>query len=421
MKVLLTNPPFYGENFHAIRAGCRWPFIFNSPKPAPDTPGAYNTYPFFMGYASAYLIAQGVGDVYFYDALARAHTYEQFYGAVSEVKPDITVIETSTPSILNDMGIAAKIKAQGSEIALCGPHATVFADDLIKLPYVDYVLQGEYEIGAYEMCLTRKKKVYRCRPIRNIDTIPRPVRIPGEVYLYGDGFSHEQSIAWPQLQVWGSRGCPYQCNFCLWKDTMTFGRYRQRSVRSIIREITSCMRDFQYKSVLFDDDTFNVGDQRTRDIAFAMDNIEIQWHAMVRADACNWETFRIMRECGCVGLKVGVESFSENGLKSVCKGYNKTGTIETIDYLVSLGFKVYLSTMDNIVGETESDRQETQKWLDYFHAKGVRYQRPNCMPLPGTQLYKALDSQGMIDKSDWKKYGMFYEKVVNEKIGDQNV
>ena len=50
-----------------------------------------------MSYAAAYL-AQYY-EVYFYDALAVKHRFDTFYKVVEDIKPDITVIETSTPSI----------------------------------------------------------------------------------------------------------------------------------------------------------------------------------------------------------------------------------------------------------------------------------------------------------------------------------
>lgn len=408
MKVLLINPPWYGDDWHGIRAGCRWSFIMHSPKPPADTMGYYNTYPFFMAYAAYYLgMKARIGDVFFYDALAHAHTYEQFWSEVGKIDPDIVIMETSTPSIDHDLEIALKLHGNGYEVAFAGPHATVHADKLIQLPYIDYILKGEYEVSAYEMCLMRQKKVYESRPLMNIDTLSMPFR-DNSVLLYADGFGQDQYIEYPQLQVWTSRGCPYRCNYCLWQHTMWTGGVRQRSPRSVTREITYAMKTWGFKSVLLDDDTFNVGDKHTIAIADALDKIAIQWHAMVRPDACSKKAFTIMKQCGCVGLKMGIETFSQNGLNAIAKGQDANQIYETVDFLIDMGFKVFLSMMDDIPHETDEDRAITRERLEYFLNKGASYQHPKYMPLPGTRIYNSLQLEGKIKEKDWRSYGEYY-------------
>lgn len=405
MRILFTNVPWYGDNWHGIKAGCRWPFILDTPKPPPDTLGFYNTYPFFLAYAAAYLKFKAQNSqTYFYDALAHAHTYDTFYEYVDKLDPEITVIETSTPSIDNDLKVAKKLKEKGQEIALVGPHATVYAKELIKLSYIDYILKGEFEISAYEMVIMRKKGIYNSRPISNLDSLNMPAR-DSSCLLYADGFGQDKFIAYPQLQVWTSRGCPYSCDFCLWNHTMWTGGYRKRSPGSVTREITSAMSNWGFKSVLLDDDTFNIGDEHTIAISDALAQIAIQWHAMVRPDTCSKKAFLIMKECGCVGLKIGVETFSQSGLDSIGKRYNANELYETLDFLMDLGFKIFLSLMDNIPGETEEDKDLTKNRLDYFIKKGASYQHPIYMPLPGT--IASIKRTNTI-KDDWREYGKYY-------------
>ena len=409
MKILFTNSPFYGTGWHGVKSGCRWPFIFDSELPEENSLIGYNTMPFFMAYAASYLTARKVGDVFFYDALALKHRYETFYKTISDINADITIIETSTPSIDIDLKVARKIKEMGSEVALCGPHATIFAESLITLPEVDYVLQGEYEANSYEMCLMRRKGIYKCKPMENLDYL---VPFRSEVcYYYADGFGQDKHIQFPQLQMWTSRGCPYKCNFCLWKDTMTFNNYRPIAIRSLMRELTSVMKEYNFKSVLFDDDTVNVGDKRTIDLSEAMSNIDIQWHAMVRADSCSWTAFEKMRKSGCEGLKIGIETFSQQGLDYLNKGYKSAEIIKTIDFLINLGFKCFLSFMDNIPGETEDDKKLTNDLKQGFIERGASIQHPNCMPLPGTELYNRMKADL---SDDWFEYGKYHGEVLKQ-------
>ena len=414
MRILLTQAPFYDKTDNkwcGVRAGCRWPFIFDYPLPPENTVGGYNTMPFFMAYATNYLASTAkVGEVYMYDAVAVKHRFDTYYNNVAKANPEITILETSTPSIKIDLEAAERIKGMGSEIALCGPHATAYAEELIKLPYVDYVLKGEYEVNSYEMCLMRRKGIYECRIMPTIEYMT-PYR-DAAVYNYADGFGQDAHIQYPQLQVWSSRGCPFRCNFCLWNETMTCGKYRKRSPEAVRDEIMSCIKVFGFKSVLFDEDTFNVGDARVYEMSKMMGGIGIQWHAMVRADACSKEAFWNMKQAGCVGIKAGIETFSQRGLDYLNKGYKAQELKDRVNFLIQCGFKVFLSFMENIPGETEEDKADTIRTAEHFIKQGASIQHPSCMPLPGTKLYKELDKEGKIDKSDWTKFGCFHGEVL---------
>jgi len=400
LRVLLVNPPCIGEGFYYIKAGSRWPWKVRGQKPPADTPGFYNPFPFFMFHVASYLAMTGIADVFPYDAVARAHDMETFYKAVDEVKPDITIIETTTPTIENDLRVAEIIKSKGSEIALSGPHATVFADDLTKLPCVDYVLKGEYEVSSYEMCLMRRKGIYESRPFTNLDALPSPYLIRDEVLLqYQDTFNFNFPL--PQLTVQTSRGCPYKCNFCLWNHTMT-KTYRQKSVRKVIKEITACMREWGFRSVLLDDDTFNAGDKRTIEMSEALDKIDIEWQAMVRIDGCSRRAFTMMREYGCTGLKIGVETFSQNGLNYLGKGGDGKKNYEMCHFLLDLGFKVYLSFIDDIPAETAEDKEYNAQCKESLAKRGAMFQSPKLMALPGTKL---AETTKPFEK--WEQYGEY--------------
>ncbi len=208
------------------------------------------------------------------------------------------------------------------------------------------------------------------------------------VLMYNDYFSHEKYIAKPQLQVWTSIGCPHNCSFCSWRWNFTDGKFVRRKLEHISKEIDYCVDRWKFKSVLFDDDTFNIGDKDTRAIAKMMGKKKLQWSAMVRADSCSLETFKIMKDNGCMGLKVGVETFSPELLKRIDKGLTADDLLERIVKLKDMGFYLYLSTMQYIAGETDEDRAITEMKLQQLYLMGIRYQRPCCVPLPGTKMGK---------------------------------
>ena len=86
----------------------------------------------------------------------------------------------------------------------------------------------------------------------------------------------------PQAQVWSSRGCPFKCIFCVWPATMTGNDpdgTGKRSVRHYSADymeayLSELVERYDYKSIYFDDDTFNLGNSHVvRTIRWAFGNV----------------------------------------------------------------------------------------------------------------------------------------------------
>ena len=135
MTVLFANIPFIKQDENGIctgpNAGSRWPWT---------APGItdYGPFPFFMAYAVRYLQLNGV-DAKFYDGVAERHwDYNLVRKTISEYRPEILFLETSTPLVRTIGEFAAWAKESfGSRIVLVGPHVQAYAQELIKEPFVD--------------------------------------------------------------------------------------------------------------------------------------------------------------------------------------------------------------------------------------------------------------------------------------------
>ncbi len=89
----------------------------------------------------------------------------------------------------------------------------------------------------------------------------------------------------PSLQMWASRGCPFHCTFCAWPQIMYGGdQYRTRNPIDIVDEMEAMIREYGFKSVYFDDDTFNLGKKRMMTLAEEMikRKLNVPWAVMAR-------------------------------------------------------------------------------------------------------------------------------------------
>ena len=93
MNVLIINPPWEKEGNYGIRSNSRWPHT-RKDKALP--------YPLYLGYAAAVLEKEGL-NVKIIDCVYKDMTHKDFKKYLSKEKPDLCFIETSTPSIKQDL------------------------------------------------------------------------------------------------------------------------------------------------------------------------------------------------------------------------------------------------------------------------------------------------------------------------------
>lgn len=399
MKVVVANPPWiYRNNLfekrYGVRAGSRWPG--SSTKRWHE----YVPYPVFMGYAVSYLRSRNI-DAVFYDAVAEHHQYKDFYKRIDYYKPDIVIQETATPSFEADIIIAREL-AKKYEVCLVGPHASVFSEELIKFPFISYILKGEYEYSSFEMVSTRRKGIYEPQRVFNLDDLPYPYRDADIVKLYKEPCCRKK-LAYPQMWVYGSRGCAYECNFCLWVHTMYSRKLLLRDPDKILAEIEEGLARFGFKYIMFDDDCWNLGgDIRLMKLADGLQKIGIPWSVLGRMDTCSKELFRYIVDRGCVGIRLGVESLSQALLDKTNKKLAVADIIDVLSYLKTLDVSVYLCFMHYIQGETKEDRNIQANRIKEL---GFNYQNPPCIPFPGTPYYTEMVRKGMdIKNVRWQEY-----------------
>jgi radical SAM superfamily enzyme YgiQ (UPF0313 family) len=310
--------------------------------------------------------------------------------------PAIVVLETSTPTIDIDLAMARRL-SRFSEIALAGPHASVFADDLARLPYVTYVLRGEYELSAVEMWRSRRPGVYAHRPREDVDDAPYPLRDPAVIGGYWDP---SMPTARPQLQVYASRGCPYRCTYCMWPPVMYANTFRPRAPARVADEIRHCVAEYGSRSILFDDDTFNIGTDRISALCDELGRIGLAWTMMGRLDTSPPWLFDKMVDSGCVGMRFWVETFSGKLQANIKKRLDPDRAISMLRHLKERHprLPIHITTMRDLPGETPEDRAHDVRVIRELGFESLgglhNHQLSSCVPFPGTELHAQLVDLG---------------------------
>lgn len=369
-----------------VRAGSRWPHV------AGPIYSRYTPFPFLLAYASGYLKKHGVEAEVIDCVIARQFSYEEFIAQLSVQRPEIVLVETSQVSEEIDLWLCERIAAF-SEVALAGPHITDATAVRLQAdnPHIRYFLKGEYILSSLEMVRTRRPGIYESTVVDDLDAVPFPDRSFPGAELADDAWI--PGAPFPQLQMWGSKGCPFRCEFCLWPQTVYKGKVCLRSPEKIMEEITEAVALHGYKHIYFDDDTFNIGNERISELCGRLKEYGLPWGIMARLDTSPLELFDLMVDSGCIGMKFGIESFDPGVLTSINKKLDPEKALATVSHLSRKHplLTLHLNMMKDIPGQSQEIHERDMEILrsmgfmdqDKPHRK---YQLASCRMFPDTQI-----------------------------------
>lgn len=440
MKVLFSNPPWWEiDQQHqrirgGVRAGSRWPFTqYTASTPDHFVYGDYLPYPFFMGYATTYVAKHTGAQVRMRDSIALKESYKSYLDYLLAERPDFIFIESATPSWDHDAKIIQSINKHIPEakIVVCGPITGIKSKEILETLPVTACIKGEYEKGSVKVVNGATGILeHDLLTAAEMNAAPYPYydeTIARRYYDYNPiGQAH------PHAHVWSSRGCPFKCIFCVWPATMT-GNDPDGTNRRTVRHYTpeymeGFLRDlvarFGFRSIYFDDDTFNLGNSHVLKMCEVMKKINLPWSAMCRADTIKMETWTVMRDSGCFGVKLGFESGNQFVVdKIVNKGLDLEEAKRVVFEVKRLGMTVHGTFTYGLPGETTEQMQDTKRFIASLPFDSV--QESGTAEIEGTPLHTLrttgklaaygaahMDKNYTREKDGMKKF----EKTINELV-----
>jgi len=426
MKALFSNPPWWenkeGQYWRAgVRAGSRWPFTYLV-RSAPDQFqfGDYLPYPFFMGYAATYTRKQTQTDVRFRDSLAIRESYQTYFQHLQTEKYEYIFIEIATPSWEHDSQLIGKIKKilPDCKIVVTGPITTTKSEEILNNYPVYACIRGEYEKGSVRVINGESGIIdHDLLTTEEMNEAPFPYFDELHAHRYWDANPIRQIP--PQAQIWSSRGCPFKCIFCVWpaamtgndpegKNTRTVRQYSPEYMEAFVREL---VERYQYKCIYFDDDTFNLGNRHVLQMCDVMGRIGIPWSAMCRADTIPLDTWKVMKESGCFGVKLGFESGNQYVVdKIVNKHLDLEYASQAVFEVKRLGMTVHGTFTYGLPGETPEQMLDTKRFIASLPFD--TYQESGTAEIEGTPLH-TLRQKGQLDRYQGATMDGNYQRQVD--------
>ena len=299
-------------------------------------------------------------------------------------------------------------KSLGRTVVVGGPDPTL-NEAVYRKAGGDYLCLGEGELTIPDFLADYENDVpsgvYEASGSANLESVPPPRfdLINFKDYLY--------------VGIQYSRGCPYHCEFCNVIDL--FEGYNTKTVDQVLNEL-QVLYDLGYRGqVDFFDDNLVGNMKKAKPLLEALaawlkaHKYPFQFSTSVTLNiAKDEELLKLMRAARFKYLLVGIETPSEDALKSAQKPQNMGFSIpEAVDRIyriagatVHSGFLLGLDGEPENIGDCVVDciEETSIPWV----MAGVVY------PLPGTQLSQRLDREGRL----FPKARAFDDENVRDQI-----
>ena len=432
MKIYVLNPPFI-ENF--VRCG-RWQGV--------AARGGTLYYPIWLAYAAGVLDKEG-HKIRLVDAPAWKWDRKKVEEDAKKFNPDLIVADSNFSSLRNDGDVATLLKDEtGAVSVLAGPPVSQFPERILTDGGVDIAARLEYDFTVRDIAeaveggksfetisgISYKEngKIIH-NPDRAFITSEELDEIPFVSEVYNEHLNIKDYFLghtlYPMVQIFTGRGCPNQCTFCAWPETLMGRKHRVRSVENVVDEFEYITKELpEVKEIFIEDDTFTIGKNRIKEVCSEIKRrgLDITWSCNARANL-DYESMKAMKDAGCRLLDVGYESGNDEILKNIKKGITTSDSRKFTKDAKRAGLMILADFIFGMPGETKETAEQTIRFVKEIKPNIVQFSV--ATPLPGTEFYSYVKENGFLlvddleeslDKDGFQKCIVSYPEFTKEDI-----
>ena len=294
--------------------------------------------------------------------------------------------------------IAEGFMKKGVPVVLGGMHPTLCPDDAAA--HASAILVGDAEgvwpeiiADVQKGCLKRLYKAEIPHSLVGLKPAPRHL-------LDHSRYSTVNAL-------YATRGCPHGCDFC---SVSAYNKktHRCRPVCDVIEDVSRMKERF----VMFVDDNLTADRDYAKELFKALIPLNKLWVSQSTLSIADDPDFvRLAAEAGCIGLFVGLETFSEKNLTDVNKSCHRVDQYrEAISLLHSHGIGVEAGIVFGFDGDGPEVFSNTLSILDDLEVDLI--QASIFTPLPGTPRFREMIER--IFNLNWSDYD-FHNVVFQPK------
>ena len=314
---------------------------------------------------------------------------------------------------------AVKAAHPNLKVAFVGPPVTTDTDKALnECAAIDFVCRREFDYSVVEYAngkpLEEILGVSYQRDGKNVHNPDRPQiekldkpDMPWVTDIYKRDLDvtkyNVPFLLHPYVALYSTRGCPAQCTFCLWPQTLSGHAWRKRSTDDVAAEMAHAKQLFpDVKEFFFDDDTFNINGPRTIELCEKLKPLGLTWSCTSRVTT-SYETLKAMKEAGCRLLIVGFESGDPQILKNIKKGATVERAREFTRDCHKLGLVIHGDFILGLPGETEASIRNTINFAKTLDCETIQVSIAHAFP--GTEFYEYAKVNGFITNENMADAG----------------
>ena len=342
---------------------------------------------------------------------------------------------STVQTIKSGIRLAEKLKKVYPEtkIVFGGAHATSLPSDVLKNSIADYVITGEGELSclalirgdnpnsidglAYKSSDKREIIINKsCPRISDLNSLPLPAYDLVPMQLCKPLIGTYKKI--PATIMVTSRGCIGKCLFC---SRIIGNELALQSPERIIEEVKLLYTDYNFRQIIFYDDTFISNRDRISVFCEQLkkNNLKISWTCSSRVDLIDLELLKLMKSAGCHQIMYGVESFDKQVLKNINKNIDPEDIFTAIKTTKKAGIEVRTAIMVGNPGDTAEILKNNIKQLKKLNPDLI--QVAITTPLPGSALFKQAERKNAIRSYDWDLYNGSVILTDHENLSDKEL
>ncbi len=276
-------------------------------------------------------------------------------------------------------------RRRGAATVYGGPLATAYPE--LCQPFFDTVVVGDPEASVPAVYSDFAQRTLKARYVTTRYEAHR-VRPPRFDLIAGQSFT--------PLCLEATRGCPFQCEFCVLTGLGT--RHHVRPVADVIRDIREGQEavrrpwsPLRHRIVGFADNNIGGNLPYLRELCAALAPLGLWWYAAATFNvAASPELVRLMSRAGCRVLYVGLESFNPEAIRDMNKNQNIVAKIRAvIDNCRRNGILLISGLM---ISPLVDDLEYLGAIPDHLEACGMHVPTFICFesPIPGTPHFRRL-------------------------------
>lgn len=287
------------------------------------------------------------------------------------------------------------------KLLICGVHGTIFPERMLRLTQTKYIIRDEPEVSILDFVKKRKwedtlgisylkqDKVENnphCTPL-NLENMPFP-----DYSLINPSDYFYEVLGERMALLEGSRGCPYQCPFCL---KVMFGHgVRVKPIPQMIDEIERVIQEYQFRTIYFFDLEFAINKQRVMELCRSLikKDLKFSWACQTRPENIDEELLSLMFRAGCRLIHFGIET----GDPSIQAKIKKRIDIQKTKAIIKKSHKLGVATVCFfIVGFPDESHKEREKTLNLALYLDSTYASFHLLaPYPTASVYKEYFEDG---------------------------